>query len=49
LAYNNRGLAFQGKGDLDKAKADYEQACKLGFDIGCKNFQEVSGSMAGNS
>jgi len=46
LAYNNRGLAFQGKGDLDKAKSDYQQACRLGFSIGCKNYEEVVGSLA---
>ena len=46
LAYNNRGLAFQGGGDLDKAKSDYQQACQLGFEVGCKNYNEVAGILA---
>ena len=28
-AYNNRGLAWRDKGDLDRAIADYDQAIRL--------------------
>jgi tetratricopeptide (TPR) repeat protein len=32
-AYHNRGLAYQEKGDSDKAKADLEMAKKLGLKV----------------
>jgi tetratricopeptide (TPR) repeat protein/DNA-binding transcriptional MerR regulator len=42
LALNNRGLAYQGKGDLDQAERDYEKACKLGLDVACRNYKEIT-------
>ena len=30
-AYYNRGLAYEGKGELDRAKLDFDQAERLGF------------------
>ena len=31
LAYSIRGIAYEEKGDSDKAKADFDMAKKLGF------------------
>ncbi len=42
-AYNNRGLAYDKKEDKERAKADYEKACKLGLEVACKNYEEITG------
>jgi tetratricopeptide (TPR) repeat protein len=42
FVYNRRGLIFQRKGDDRKAVADYEKACKLGLELGCKNYQKYA-------
>jgi tetratricopeptide (TPR) repeat protein len=37
LAFNNRGVAFEGKGKISDAVENYEKACKLGFALACEN------------
>jgi tetratricopeptide (TPR) repeat protein len=39
-AYNNRGSLYFSE-DIEKAVADYEKACDLGSDKGCRNLQRV--------
>ncbi len=41
MAFNNRGLVYEKKGDLDRAGKDYIKACELGLKIGCKNYLAV--------
>jgi tetratricopeptide (TPR) repeat protein len=41
MAFNNRGLVYEKKKDLDRAEKDYFKACELGFEIGCKNYLSV--------
>ena len=41
MAFNNRGLVYEKKGDLDRAGKDYLEACELGFEIGCRNYLAV--------
>lgn len=41
LAFNNRGLVYEKKGDMDRAGKDYFKACGFGFEIGCRNYLAV--------
>ncbi len=41
MAFNNRGLVYEKKGDLNRAEKDYLKACELGFEIGCRNYLAV--------
>jgi len=43
LAYNNRGLAHHRKGELSYARRDYKKACELNLEVGCKNYEIVTG------
>lgn len=38
MAFNNRGLVYEKKGDKGRAEKDYLKACELGFEIGCRNY-----------
>jgi len=38
LAFNNRGLVYEKKGDKVQAVRDYYKACELGLKIGCNNY-----------
>ena len=40
-AYNNRGLAYEMKGNVDKAISDFKKACELGDEKGCENLQKI--------
>ncbi len=41
MAFNNRGLVYEKKGNMDRAGKDYLKACELGFKIGCRNYLAV--------
>jgi tetratricopeptide (TPR) repeat protein len=41
MAFNNRGLVYEKKGNMDRAGKDYFKACELGFEIGCRNYLAV--------
>jgi len=41
MAFNNRGLVYEKKKDMDRAEKDYLKACELGFEIGCRNYLAV--------
>ncbi len=41
MAFNNRGLVYEKKGDMDRAGKDYFKACELGLEIGCRNYLSV--------
>jgi tetratricopeptide (TPR) repeat protein len=41
MAFNNRGLVYEKKGDMDRAGKDYFKACEFGFEIGCRNYLAV--------
>lgn len=38
MAFNNRGLVYEKKGNMDRAGKDYLKACELGFEVGCRNY-----------
>src|SRR3989338_365368 len=40
-AYNNRGLAYEMKGNVDKAISDFKKACEVGDEKGCENLQKI--------
>ena len=39
-AHCNRGHMLLKKGDLENARKDFERACKLGYQEGCKAYEE---------
>ena len=41
MAFNNRGLVYEKKGDMERAGKDYFKACELGLEIGCRNYLAV--------
>jgi tetratricopeptide (TPR) repeat protein len=41
MAFNNRGLVYEKKGDKRRAGKDYFKACELGFEVGCRNYLAV--------
>lgn|GEM_PF-937649 len=43
LALNNRGVIYRRTGLSDSGKADFEKACRKGFELGCNNFKEMTG------
>lgn len=40
-AYNNRGTAYQGLGDIKRAKADYNKAASMGLEIARDNLRKL--------
>lgn len=44
MAFNNRGLVYEKKGNLDRAGKDYLKACEFGFKTGCRNYLAVKNS-----
>ena len=41
-AYNNRGVAYERIGNIiNKAISDYQKACDMGYELGCKNLQGI--------
>jgi hypothetical protein len=40
-AYNNRALAYEGKGDIKTAMMDYDYACNLGLNLACDNLNRI--------
>jgi tetratricopeptide (TPR) repeat protein len=42
LAYNNRGYVLELSGQWPQAALDYEMSCKMGNELGCKNYRRVS-------
>lgn len=42
--YYNRGLSYNAKGDLANAKADFEKACQMGYQLGCAQAQALGGT-----
>ncbi len=42
LGYNNRGLANEFLKKQTEARADYESACNLKFELGCSNLKRLS-------
>lgn len=41
LAYNNRGFALEMLGESYHAGTDYETSCRLGCELGCKNYERL--------
>jgi len=39
---NNRGRAFQKKGDIPSALKDYDAACQKGLEVACENFKKIT-------
>lgn len=39
---NNRGRAFQKKGDIPSALKDYDAACQKGLEEACENFKKIT-------
>ncbi|MCK5195889.1 MAG: tetratricopeptide repeat protein, partial [Desulfobulbaceae bacterium] len=42
FALNNRGRAFQKKGDIPSALKDYDAACQKGLEVACENFKKIT-------
>ena len=40
-AYNNRGFTYIKVGNVNKAISDFQKACDMGYEEGCKNLQRV--------
>jgi tetratricopeptide (TPR) repeat protein len=41
FAYNNRGYAYDKLGNMGRAISDFQKACDLGNESGCKNLQKA--------
>lgn len=40
-AYNNRGIAYYMKGNMGRAISDFQKACDMGNENGCKNLHRA--------
>ena len=42
MAYNNRGVILEKRGDLTDARGFFQKSCDLGNSLGCKNVERIA-------